>query len=243
MAVAALVLGILGTLFSLTGWFFWIGVPLSVIALILGIVGRKQAANEGRPTGMATAGLVLGIIGAALGLLVFVACASCMKKMNDVGKQIQAQADKANREHAAPAGPPAALGQPVTFAGDSSWVVTAAEDRGKKLAGAGGAATTAGRFVQVSFTVTNLGKKQDSLLDLPAVVDAQGRELKPYEQSARFIPAGAHDLAMAPLPPSLPRSFVEIYEVPADATGLAFKARALAPFGDTKLVALGLPTK
>lgn len=242
MPVAALVLGILGTLFSLTGWLFWIGVPLSAIALVLGILGRKQAANEGRPTGMATAGMVLGIIGTALGLLVFAACASCMKKMNDVGKQLQAQAEKAQKERAV-SGPPARLGEPVTFAGDSTWTVTAAEDRGQKLAGPGGPATTTGRFVQVSFTITNLTKKQDSILDLPAVVDAQGRELKPYERSAGYLPAGAHDLAMAPLPPSLPRSFVEIYEVPADATDLAFKARALQPFGATRLVALGLPRK
>lgn len=240
MAVAALVLGILGTLFSLTGWLFWIGVPLSVVALVLGILGRKQAANEGRGTGMATAGLVLGIIGAALGLLVFVACASCMKKLNDVGKQIQAEAVKAQKEHPTAKGPPAHLGEPVTFPGDSTWVVTAASDRGAKLAGAGGTATTPGRFVQVAFTITNLSKKQDALLDLPALVDAQGRELAPYPQSAQLIPAGAHDLAMAPLPPSLPKAFVEIYEVPADATGLALKTRALAPFGDTKLVALGL---
>lgn len=236
MGVAALVLGILGTLFSLTGWLFWVGVPMSVIALVLGVLGRKSLVNEGRPTGVATAGMVLGIIGTSIGLLIFAVCASCWKKANDLGKEIQAQAAKQQAEHKLPPGPPAKLGEAITFPGDSTWTVTAAHDRGHKL----GAATTAGRFVEVDLQVTNLTKKEDSILDLPSVVDAQGRELKPYEQSASLLPPGAKDLAMAPLPPSIAKSFVEIYEVPADATGLAFKARALEPFGDTKLVDLGL---
>lgn len=235
MAVAALVLGILGTLFSLTGWLFWIGVPLSVIALVLGILARKSAANEGRPTGMPTAGMVLGIIGTAIGLLIFAMCASCFKRANDLARQVQDEAQKQEHARALPAGPAAKLGEPVKFA-DSTWTVTGARDRGAKI----GAATTAGRFIEVAFTITNETKKQDSILDLPPLVDSQGRELKPYEQSASLIPDGAKDLAMAPLPPSIAKSFVEIYEVPADARGLEFKARALAPFGDTKLVDLAL---
>jgi len=56
MAVAALVLGILGTLFSLNWLTVWVGGPMAIIALVLGILARKALAAEGRPTGMATAG-------------------------------------------------------------------------------------------------------------------------------------------------------------------------------------------
>jgi hypothetical protein len=43
-----------------------------LVGLILGIIGRKKAAEVGAPTGMATAGLVMSIIGLAGAILVIV---------------------------------------------------------------------------------------------------------------------------------------------------------------------------
>jgi hypothetical protein len=243
MAVAALVLGIIGTLSTITVWGVWLGLPLSVVALVLGVLGRKQAVNQQQPTGVATAGLVLGIIGTALGALIFAMCASCFAAVGSGMKQAEKELQKAQAEqkaHQQPSGPAAKIGESVVFGGDSTWVVTTARDRGKKIAAAGEHATTDGRFVEVTMKITNNGQKEDSILDLPALVDAQGREFKPWERSSSFLPAGGRDLAMAPLPPSLPKEFVEIYEVPADAGALKFKARALAAFGDTRFVDLGL---
>jgi Domain of unknown function (DUF4190) len=74
LGVAALVLGIIGTVFSLIGFTFWIGIPLGVVALILGIIGRKSAGTNNQPTGMATAGMVLGIVGLVIGILMWVLC-------------------------------------------------------------------------------------------------------------------------------------------------------------------------
>ena len=239
MGVAALVLGIIGTLLSLNWITVWVGVPMSIVALVLGILGRKQAVTDGKPSGTATAGMVLGIVGTAIGALIFAACASCMAGVSAIGKEAAKQAEKDKQARAVAAGPAATLGDTIPFA-DSTWVVAAARDRGAKLGGKGDGATTAGKFVEVRFSVTNLTKKEDSLLDLPVVVDAQGREYKPFERSSSFIPAGARDLVMAPLPPSLAKEFVEIYEVPADAGALKFKARALEAFGETKLVDLPL---
>jgi hypothetical protein len=242
MAVAALVLGILGTLCSLSVMGILPGILLSVLAVVLGIVGRKQAVTESRPTGMATAGLVLGVVGTAVGALVFVACAACVGSVNKLGREMEKEAQKEHQARLAreAATPPVAVGSPVTFDNDSTWTVTDVKDRGKSLASATSNAATGGHFVQVSFKITNLTKKEDSLFDLPAIVDGQGRELKPYEQSATFLPPGGHDLASAPLPPSIEKEFVEIFEVPADAQKLKFRARALAPMGDTRLVDLGM---
>jgi hypothetical protein len=230
MPVAALVLGILGTLCSLFGFTFIgaiVGILFSLVALVLGILGRKQAQAQARPTGMATAGLVLGIVGTAIGALFLAACASCYKGMNDLGKRIEEENKKEQQAQAAEARAPGVpLGQPITFANDSTWTVTAARDRGAKLDGPAGAATTSGRFVEVSFTITNLTKQSDSLLDLPSLVDAQGRQYKPFERSAQFLPPDGRSLAQAPLPPSLAKQFVEIYELPADAKGLKFRVRA-----------------
>jgi hypothetical protein len=198
---------------------------------------------DNRPAGTAVAGMVLGIIGTSIGLLIFAMCAACAKKMNDISKEIEkdAKTGKFGATKAAPTGPTAKIGETVSFDGDSTWVVTSARDRGKSLKrGDGEPATTEGRFVEVTFRITNLGKQEDSLLDLPRIIDDAGRELAPYAEGASFLPPGKKSLMMAPLPPSITKEYTEIYEVPADAKGLMVRVRALEPFGATRMVALGL---
>jgi len=65
LAVASLILGIL--------WLYWVG---SILALVFGYIAKRQiAASQGRESGsgMATAGIVLGWIGAATLVLVIAA--------------------------------------------------------------------------------------------------------------------------------------------------------------------------
>ena len=73
LSIAALVMGILGIV---GGWIPIVGyftTVLAILGLVFGVIGRKKsAAATGKPSGLATAGLVLGIIGcafAALGLV------------------------------------------------------------------------------------------------------------------------------------------------------------------------------
>lgn len=63
----ALVLGVLAVLFS----FFCalIGMPMAVAAIVMGAKGRQRAQMSGLPSGVATAGLVLGIVAIVLGFL------------------------------------------------------------------------------------------------------------------------------------------------------------------------------
>ncbi|MCL2193124.1 MAG: hypothetical protein FWB78_06990 [Treponema sp.] len=77
MGIAGLVLGILG---AIGGWipglsfFAWL---FALIGIVLSAVGRSKAKKEGQPTGAATAGLVLSIIGLVIalsGLLCLVVC-------------------------------------------------------------------------------------------------------------------------------------------------------------------------
>ena len=72
MAVASLVLGIVGLVLSLVTT--WPGAILGIIGIILGALGRKDPAKKG----MATAGLVLSILAVVLGLIFWVACAACV---------------------------------------------------------------------------------------------------------------------------------------------------------------------
>lgn len=73
MGVASLVLGIISVViaafFSYIGW---LAVILGVGGIVLGAVGRKNGKG-----GVATAGMVLSIIGVALGMIFWIACAIC----------------------------------------------------------------------------------------------------------------------------------------------------------------------
>jgi hypothetical protein len=71
LAVASLILGIL----SIVSFCFWfLAIPLGVVAAILGWVARGQVRRgEASGDGMAKAGLILGIIGAALSLILTIA--------------------------------------------------------------------------------------------------------------------------------------------------------------------------
>jgi uncharacterized membrane protein len=84
VGVAALVLGILGIVMALVPSFGisqMIGVVVGIVALILGIISRRKAKDEGERTGAATAGIVLGIIALVLSALLFAACKYCQHKV------------------------------------------------------------------------------------------------------------------------------------------------------------------
>jgi SNF family Na+-dependent transporter len=74
LGVASLVLGIIGLVFSIMPWTFWLGFPLAILALILGAIGRRSAATNNLPRGKATAGLVLGIVGLGICITYVVVC-------------------------------------------------------------------------------------------------------------------------------------------------------------------------
>ena len=64
LATAAMVLGIVGLVFSVAGCTWFLGIPLDVLAIVFGAVGiSKVNSGEGGGEGMAKAGLICGIIG------------------------------------------------------------------------------------------------------------------------------------------------------------------------------------
>ena len=67
MAIAAMVLGIVSLALSCVAY---IGIPCAIIAIVLGFVARsKAAAGTGSGRGMATAGIVCGLISIVLVIL------------------------------------------------------------------------------------------------------------------------------------------------------------------------------
>ena len=82
-SVTALVLGICSAVFSM---FFAIAIPVSLLFLACGIVGivfaimgrKKSTQCYGRPSGIATAGFVLSIIGTAISAFFILSCLACV---------------------------------------------------------------------------------------------------------------------------------------------------------------------
>ena len=64
MAVAGFVTGLLGLVLSIIPILFYAGIVLDVAGIVLGAIGRSRAKEPGVPhRGLATAGIVLGIVG------------------------------------------------------------------------------------------------------------------------------------------------------------------------------------
>lgn len=74
LAIGSLVCGIVGLVFV---WFGYSAL-ISLIAGIVGIILSVNAKKQGFIGGMNTAGLVMSIISAALGGIVFIACVSLL---------------------------------------------------------------------------------------------------------------------------------------------------------------------
>lgn len=76
MGVASLVLGIISLLIGLfsAGALGWLGAIIGIIGVVLGALGRKNVEKKG----LATAGLVLSILGLIFSLLLYLACAACV---------------------------------------------------------------------------------------------------------------------------------------------------------------------
>ena len=78
-ATASLVLGIISLVCIWFGYSALVGVVCAIVGLVFGIQIRKASQEEGfTPSGMATAGLVLNIIGLSLCAVAFIACVACV---------------------------------------------------------------------------------------------------------------------------------------------------------------------
>ena len=73
MGVASLVLGIVCLVFALIPGLSLIGIIIGIIGIVLGALAKKNGQG-----GIATAGLVMSIIGTALVGVTYIACAACL---------------------------------------------------------------------------------------------------------------------------------------------------------------------
>ena len=78
-AIAGFVMSLLGVIFGLlNGIFSILGLPIAIIGLCLAVSGGKELKSNEQPSGIATAGLVLGIIAVVFTTIAFFTCGICV---------------------------------------------------------------------------------------------------------------------------------------------------------------------
>ena len=80
-SIAGLILGIVGIVFAfgpISAWLCVIALPVAIVGLVLSVVGGKKLKAEGQPAGIATAGLVVGIVAVVFAAISFFTCGICV---------------------------------------------------------------------------------------------------------------------------------------------------------------------
>ena len=131
---------------------------------------------------------------------------------------------------ATPTNPPS---QQAVFAGQATWTLTSAQDKGSVLPKSESRypsiakdMVTTGKFIKVAFTVENIASAPATWPNEPTLVDSRGREFKEAEGSYEYVPDGM-EWSLPTLQPGVPKSFVIMFEVARDAVGLSLKVNDL----------------
>ncbi|UQX04947.1 DUF4352 domain-containing protein [Streptomyces sp. RerS4] len=200
MAVAGLVLGIIGVLVAIVPFVFWVGTLAGLTGLGLGIAGLVRARRGAPRKGLALTGAVLGLLSLAVSVGGFFLTVKIVDEVDRYDDSISdeyewPEPDQYDDQYGdeyedegsggydgdpdAPAGPgvttPLAFGATYSYPTDIS--VSVAQPRPY---------TTANEYievknaVQVSFTLTNGTDRVQSFSSvLPTVTDDQGRPCRP----------------------------------------------------------------
>ncbi len=76
-SIAGLILGVASLVLCWFGWVSIIALAAAIVGLVLSVIGGKKLKANGQKSGIATAGLVISIIGVVLGGI-FGSCSLCV---------------------------------------------------------------------------------------------------------------------------------------------------------------------
>jgi len=131
--------------------------------------------------------------------------------------------------------------------GDVRWKLLNAKNRGNTLKASESRyatiakdKTTPGKFVEITMEVENLGSDMKTVTNL-TLVDSKGREYTSSTDTSEWVPEGKELVLLTNLNPNVPQQFVDIYEVPVDATTLQAKVGDLDLFKNkAAVISLGI---
>ncbi|MFF9013880.1 DUF4190 domain-containing protein [Streptomyces sp. NPDC014870] len=186
MGVTALVLGLVGLLFGLIPFTFWLGAILGVMALVFGIVGHGKARKgEATNKGVALSGIILGGVTIVVSLVWLIVLVVAVDEFEKTVDEEIAKQDKASSAPATPGATsepepeptetaPAALKFGQTFAYEDGIKVTVSKPRAYTPDQFAAGHTKGNKAFQVTVTIVN-GSKET--LDVTgALVDASDAE-------------------------------------------------------------------
>lgn len=85
LSIAALVLGIVGIVGIFIPVVNYFTTVCAILGLVFGVKGRqKSMLAEGKPSGLATAGLILGIIGLAIAVIGLICSLVCLATVGSI---------------------------------------------------------------------------------------------------------------------------------------------------------------
>lgn len=126
---------------------------------------------------------------------------------------------------------------------DSAWMVVDAKEVGKKIEPNNAFAESkdaSGRFVLVRYKVTNRGKKPESVLEPPRLVDDKQHEYARVDDEALYVPAKSKTLGTEQLDPGVEKEYATLFDPPSQAHGLKLEVRGFSLIGEKRVIDLGL---
>jgi hypothetical protein len=91
LCIAGMILGIVSCVLFC---FAYLAIPAAIVGLALSIIGRGKSKAANAPTGMATAGIILSVIGLAIDIICGLILGSLFLGLIGMGKAMQAQMPK-----------------------------------------------------------------------------------------------------------------------------------------------------
>lgn len=123
------------------------------------------------------------------------------------------------------------LNQEMTI-GNTKWKVLSVKNLGQNLKSDNmfmEDQKTSGKFIQVEVGIENIGTESTSVRGMK-MVDNQNREFNHFDSAYLFLPDDKSPYSVGDLNPNIPRSYMDIYELPTDASGLRLKVEDLKTY-------------
>jgi hypothetical protein len=189
MAVAALVLGLIGLLSGLIPLLFFIAFPCGILAVVFGFVGRNRAVRRhASGKGMSIAGLVLGVLAVVLGVVGLVLINKAVDEIGETISTFEPSFDSTPLEPSSDPETPESLATDTSISSETS----TADDAPPELSIESGFTPNTERgVVSAAALVTNNGDRTVCGVEIQfTILNSAGTPVDTETSRVSLIPAG-----------------------------------------------------